>query len=335
MPTNENFKQVEVEVPEPRDGELLVRNIWMSVDPYMRGRMTERKSYVPPFELDKPLEGACVGKVVESKNNQFAVGDYVLGMNGWRGYWISDGNPTSGVTKIDPNMGPIQLFLGIYGMTGLTAYVGLLRIGQLKAGETVFVSAASGAVGSVVCQIAKAKGCYVIGSAGSKEKVSWLVNDAGVDYAFNYKELRDENISTELRKAYSKSSDSSEGEGIDLYFDNVGGKLLEASLDNMKTFGRIVLCGMISQYNATSTTPGPANIFLAITKRLRLQGFIVRDHYDMVNQFLSDMSKWVKEGKIKWKETIFEGLENSPKAFMAIFNGENLGKTLVKVGPDS
>jgi len=335
MPTNENFKQVEVEVPEPRDGELLVRNIWMSVDPYMRGRMTERKSYVPPFELDKPLEGACVGKVVESKNNQFAVGDYVLGMNGWREYWISDGNPTSGVTKIDPNMGPIQLFLGIYGMTGLTAYVGLLRTGQLKAGETVFVSAASGAVGSVVCQIAKAKGCYVIGSAGSKEKVSWLVNDAGVDYAFNYKELRDENISTELRKAYSKSADSSEGEGIDLYFDNVGGKHLEASLDNMKTFGRIVLCGMISQYNATSTTPGPANIFLAITKRLRLQGFIVRDHYDMVNQFLSDTSKWVKEGKIKWKETIFEGLENSPKAFMALFNGENFGKTLVKVGPDS
>jgi NADPH-dependent curcumin reductase CurA len=335
MPTNENFKQVEIEVPEPRDDEFLVRNIWMSVDPYMRGRMTERKSYVPPFELDKPLEGACVGKVVESKNNQFAVGDYVLGMNGWREYWISDGNPTSGVTKIDPNMGPIQLFLGIYGMTGLTAYVGLLRIGQLKAGETVFVSAASGAVGSVVCQIAKAKGCYVIGSAGSKEKVSWLVNDAGVDYAFNYKELRDENISTELRKAYSKSSDSSEGEGIDLYFDNVGGKHLEASLDNMKTFGRIVLCGMISQYNATSTTPGPANIFLAITKRLRLQGFIVRDHYDMVNQFLSDMSKWVKEDKIKWKETIFEGLENSPKAFMALFNGENFGKTLVKVGPDS
>src|SRR5215469_15447768 len=295
MPTNENFKQVEVEVPEPRDGEFLVRNIWMSVDPYMRGRMTERKSYVPPFELGKSLEGACVGKVVESKNNQFAVEDYVLGMKGWREYWISDGNPASGVTKIDPNMGPIQLFLGIYGMTGLTAYVGLLRIGQLKAGETVFVSAASGAVGSVVCQIAKAKGCYVIGSAGSKEKVGWLANNAGVDYAFNYKELRDENMSTELKKAYSKSS---EEEGIDFYFDNVGGKHLEDALDNMKTFGRKVLCGMISQYNATSTTPGPANIFLAITKRLRLQGFIVTDHYDMTNQFLNDMTKWVKEGKI-------------------------------------
>jgi NADPH-dependent curcumin reductase CurA len=156
----------------------------------------------------------------------------------------------------------------------------------------------------------------VIGSAGSKEKVSWIINDAGIDYAFNYKELRDDNISTELRKAYSNSSPSEEG--IDLYLDNVGGKHLEAALDNMKIFGRIILCGMISQYNATSPTPGPANIFLGITKRLRLQGFIVRDHYDMINQFLADMTKWVKEGRIKWKETIFEGLENAPKAFIAL-----------------
>jgi NADPH-dependent curcumin reductase CurA len=172
----------------------------------------------------------------------------------------------------------------------------------------------------------------VIGSAGSKEKVSWLVNNAGIDYAFNYKELRDDNIFKELRKAYSHSS--SEEEGIDLYFDNVGGKHLEAALDTMKTFGRIVLCGMISQYNTTSPTPGPSNIFLGIIKRLRLQGFIVRDHYDMTNQFLNDMTKWVKEGKIKWKETIFEGLDNSPKAFIALFNGESFGKTLVKIGPD-
>ncbi|MGB6528029.1 MAG: NADP-dependent oxidoreductase [Candidatus Nitrosopolaris sp.] len=333
MPTNENFELVEVQIPEPRDGEFLVRNIWMSVDPYMRGRMTERKSYVPPFELGKVLEGGCVGKVVESKNNQFAVADYALGMNGWREYWISEGNPASGVSKIDPNMGPIQLFLGIFGMTGLTAYVGFLSIGQLKEGESVFVSAASGAVGSVVCQIAKAKGCYVVGSAGSKEKVSWLINNVGIDHAFNYKELMDDTISTELRKAYSHHS--SEEEGIDLYFDNVGGKHLEAALDNMKVFGRIVLCGMISQYNDTSPTLGPANIFLGITKRLRLQGFIVRDHYDVINKFLDDMAKWVKEGKIKWKETVFEGLENSSKAFIARFNGENFGKTLVKIGPDS
>jgi NADPH-dependent curcumin reductase CurA len=326
MPTNENFELVEVQIPEPRDGQFLVRNMWMSVDPYMRGRMTERKSYVPPFEIGKSLEGGCVGKVVESKNNQFAVRDYVLGMNGWREYWISDSGPASGVSKIDPNIGPIQFFLGLFGMTGLTAYVGLLRIGQLKEGETVFVSAASGAVGSVVCQIAKIKGCYVIGSAGSKEKVTWLMKDAGIDYAFNYRELED-NISKELGKAYQT-------EGIDLYFDNVGGKHLEAALDHMKAFGRIVLCGMISQYNATSPTPGPANIFQGITKRLRLQGFIVRDHYDMLNEFHGNMAKWVNERKIKWKETVFEGLENAPKAFVALFNGENFGKTLVKIGPD-
>jgi NADPH-dependent curcumin reductase CurA len=223
-------------------------------------------------------------------------------------------------------MGPIQHFLGIFGMTGLTAYVGLLRIGQLKEGETVFVSAASGAVGSVVCQIAKIKSCYVIGSAGSEDKVKWLISDAGIDYAFNYKELKSD-ISTELVKAeYSKN-------GIDLYFDNVGGDHLEAALNHMKTFGRIVLCGMISQYNATSLTPGPSNIFLAITKRLRLQGFIVRDHYDILNQFHADISKWISEGKIKWEETIFEGLENAPKAFIALFNGENFGKTLVRIGP--
>jgi NADPH-dependent curcumin reductase CurA len=326
MPTNDNFELVEAQVPDPSHGEFLVRNIWMSVDPYMRGRMTERKSYVPPFELDKALEGGCVGEVVESKNDRFAVGDYVLGTNGWREYWISDGSSNSGVSKIDPNMGPIQFFLGIFGMTGLTAYVGLLRIGQLKEGESVFVSAASGAVGSVVCQIAKAKGCYVIGSAGSNEKVTWLINDAGIDYAFNYKELKDD-ISTELGKAYQL-------DGIDLYFDNVGGKHLEAALDHMKTFGKIVLCGMISQYNATSPPPAPGNIFLAITKRLRLQGFIVRDHYDMLNQFHTEMSKWVNEGKIKWKETVFEDLENAPKAFIALFNGENFGKTLVKISPD-
>ena len=226
MPTIENFEIVEVQIPEPSDGEFLLRNIWMSVDPYMRNRMTERKSIVPPFGLGKTLEGGCVGKVVESKSNQFAVGDYVLGMKGWREYWISDGNPASGISKIDPNRGPIQLFLGIFGMTGLTAYVGLLRIGQLKEGETVFVSAASGAVGSIICQIAKLKGCYLIRSAGSKEKVNWLINDAGVDYAFNYRELSDEKISTELRKAYLQSS----SEGIDLYFDNVGGKHLKQHL---------------------------------------------------------------------------------------------------------
>jgi NADPH-dependent curcumin reductase CurA len=210
-------------------------------------------------------------------------------------------------------------------MTGLTAYVGLLKIGELKDKETVFVSAASDAVGSIVCQIAKIKRCHVIGSAGSEEKVKWLVDQAGIDYAFNYKKVDD--ISSELLKVCPNK--------IDLYYDNVGGKHLEAALDNMKTFGRIVLCGMISQYNANSPIPGPSNLFLAIANRLKLQGFIVRDHYDMLNEFHDAMTKWVSEGRIKWKETVIEGIENAPKAFLGLFKGENFGKMLVKIGPDS
>jgi NADPH-dependent curcumin reductase CurA len=323
MPTENNFKLVQVHIPEPtKEGEFLVRNIWMSVDPYMRGRMREgSNSYIPPFKLGQPLEGACVGQIITSNNNQFTVGEYVLGMLGWREYWLSNG---SDVIKVNPNIAPIQSFLGTFGMTGLTAYVGLLKIGELKEGDTVFVSAASGAVGSVACQIAKTKGCHVIGSAGSEEKVKWLVDQAGIDNAFNYKEVND--ISEHLRKVCPDK--------IDIYFDNVGGKHLEAALDNMKTFGRIVLCGMISQYNSSSPLPGPSNLMLAITNRLKLQGFIVRDHYNMLNEFHAAMAKWIGQGNIKWKETVSEGIENAPKAFLGLFKGENFGKMLVKIGPD-
>jgi NADPH-dependent curcumin reductase CurA len=323
MPTENNFKLVQVHIPEPtKEGEFLVRNIWMSVDPYMRGRMREgNNSYIPPFKLGQPLEGACVGQIITSNNNQFTVGEYVLGMLGWREYWLSNG---SDVIKVNPNIAPIQSFLGTFGMTGLTAYVGLLKIGELKEGDTVFVSAASGAVGSVACQIAKTKGCHVIGSAGSEEKVKWLVDQAGIDNAFNYKEVND--ISEHLRKICPDK--------IDIYFDNVGGKHLEAALDNMKTFGRIVLCGMISQYNSSSPLPGPSNLMLAITNRLKLQGFIVRDHYNMLNEFHAAMAKWIGQGNIKWKETVSEGIENAPKAFLGLFKGENFGKMLVKIGPD-
>jgi NADPH-dependent curcumin reductase CurA len=323
MPTENNFKLVQVHIPEPtKEGEFLVRNIWMSVDPYMRGRMREgSNSYIPPFKLGQPLEGACVGQIITSNNNQFTVGEYVLGMLGWREYWLSNG---SDVIKVNPNIAPIQSFLGTFGMTGLTAYVGLLKIGELKEGDTVFVSAASGAVGSVACQIAKTKGCHVIGSAGSEEKVKWLVDQARIDNAFNYKEVND--ISEHLRKICPDK--------IDIYFDNVGGKHLEAALDNMKTFGRIVLCGMISQYNSSSPLPGPSNLMLAITNRLKLQGFIVRDHYNMLNEFHAAMAKWIGQGNIKWKETVSEGIENAPKAFLGLFKGENFGKMLVKIGPD-
>jgi hypothetical protein len=292
--------------------------------------MKETKSYIPSFQLGKPLEGGCVGQIIKSKNNQFRVGEYILGNFGWRDYWLYNGSKD--VRKIDPKTAPIQWYLGILGMTGLTAYVGLLNIAELNGNSdnnsNIFVSAASGAVGSIACQIAKIKGCRVVGSVGSQEKVKWLLDQAGIDYAFNYKEVGGENnISSELRKSCP--------DGIDIYFDNVGGKHLEAAIDNMKVFGRIVLCGMISQYNLSSFPAGPSNLFLAITNRLKLQGFIVRDHYNMLSQFYVDMSKWISEGKIKWNETVFEGLENAPKAFLALFKGENTGKMLVKIGTDA
>jgi len=220
--------------------------------------------------------------------------------------------------------------LGVLGRTGLTAYVGLLKIGELKDGggnNTVFVSAASGAVGSVACQIAKIKGCHVVGSTSSLEKVKWLLDQARIDYAFNYKEVGEDNISSELRRVCPN--------GIDIYFDNVGGRHLEAALDNMNVFGRIVLCGMISQYNVDNFSPtGTYNLFLAIRNRLKIQGFIVRDHYDMLDEFQSSMAKWIGEGRIKWKETIVEGLENAPRAFVGLFTGKNFGKMLVKIGSE-
>ncbi|MDQ6724348.1 MAG: NADP-dependent oxidoreductase [Thermoproteota archaeon] len=327
MPTEDIFETVRMNIPEPKVGEFLVRNIWMSVDPYMRGRMRspeETKSYIDSFQLKKPLEGSCVGQIIESKNNQFRTGEYVLGIFGWREYWLSNGKD---VMKIDSEIAPIQTYLSVLGMTGLTAYVGLLNIGKLNEGkDTVFVSAAAGAVGSIACQIAKIKGCHVVGSAGSNEKAEWLLDEIKLDYAFNYKTVGENNLSYELKKGCPG--------GIDLYFDNVGGKQLEAALDNIKTFGRIVLCGMISQYNATLPLPGPSNLFLSITNRVRIQGFIVRDHYDMLNEFHSSISKWIREGKLKWKETVIEGLEKAPKAFVGLFKGENFGKMLVKIGSE-
>jgi NADPH-dependent curcumin reductase CurA len=321
VPQASDFELAQVPIREPKAGEVLVRNIYMSVDPYMRGRMVERKSYVPPFQLGRPLTGGCVGQVVQSKSDVFPVGAYVLSMLGWREYYVTDG---SGLTKIDPNLAPLQAYLGVIGMPGLTAYVGLLDIGQPKPGETVFVSAASGAVGSLVCQIAKLKGCRVVGSAGSDEKVAWLLNEAGIDAAFNYKKVED--LKAELGVLCPN--------GIDVYFENVGGEHLEAALAHMNRYGRIVVCGMISQYNATEAVPGPHNLGVTITKRLMIKGFIVSDHTDRLPEFYADMGRWIAEGNVKWKETIVEGIESAPQAFIGLFKGENLGKMLVRIGPD-
>ena len=321
MPEEDDFELVEVRVPEPADGEIVVRNIFLSVDPYMRGRMIDRKSYMPPFELGKAIEGGCVGQVVKSNGGRFPVGQHVAGMQGWRESYVTTGR---GFLPIDPAAVPVQAYLGVMGMPGLTAYVGLLDIGKPVEGNTVFVSAAAGAVGSVVCQIGKLKGCRVVGSAGSDEKVKWLLEEAGIDGAFNYRRV--ESLEDELGRLCPK--------GVDVYFENVGGTHLEAALERMNPSGRIVLCGMISQYNATRLEPGAKNLFLAIGKRLTLRGFIVSDHLDRLAQFTADMGRWVAEGRIRWRETIVQGIENAPKAFIGLFRGDNLGKMLVQVGPN-
>jgi len=320
VPTTDNFELVESPVPTPQAGQILVRNSFISVDPYMRGRMMDRKSYAPPFQIGETLTGHAVGQVVASNgNDKLKVGDFVQSMNGWREWYVSSGGD---VQKFEPQV-PIQSYLGALGMPGLTAYAGLLRVGALKDGERVFVSAASGAVGSIVCQIAKAKGCTVVGSVGSDEKAQYL-RSLGVDRTVNYKTCGDLNAA--VAEAFPN--------GIDVYFENVGGAHLEAALNNMRPNGRIAVCGMIDIYNATNLPPGPRNLAMLIGLGLTMRGFIVSNHYDMQAEFLRDMTKWAKEGKMKWRETIVDGVENAPNAFIGLFKGENVGKMVVRVGPD-
>ena len=319
-PKPSDFELAEVSLPAPADGEILVRNVLMSVDPYMRGRMNDVKSYVPPFELGKPLQGGAIGRVERSRHPGFSEGEYVQSGLGWREYFVSDG---AGIGKVQPVAGSLTPHLGALGGTGLTAYVGLLDIGQPKAGETVFVSAAAGAVGSIVGQIAKLKGCRAVGSAGSDEKVAILRDELGFDAAFNYK-------SSGLEDALGQTCP----DGIDVYFDNVGGEHLQAALNHMNPFGRIPACGMISAYNNAAPAPGPNNLSTIVRQRLLVKGFIISDHLERRPAFVSDMSAWIEEGKVKTRETIVEGIENAPAAFMGLLQGENVGKMLVRLGPD-
>jgi NADPH-dependent curcumin reductase CurA len=319
FPKDSDFEFAETPIPEPADGEVLVRNVYMSVDPYMRSRMNDTKSYVPSFQIGEPLQGGAVGQVIESKSDALAIGDWVNSMLGWREYYVADG---SALMKIDPDMAPVSKALGVLGLTGITAYVGLLDLGQPKEGETVFVSAASGAVGSIVGQLAKLKGCRAIGSVGSDEKAA-AAKAFGYDDAFNYRE-----------EAVAEALDRLCPDGIDVYFENVGGEHLEAALPRMCTFGRVVLCGMISHYNDTEMRPGPS-FTPALANRLTIRGFIVSDHFDRLPDFLRDMSGWMKEGKVRDEETVVEGIENAPAAFMGLLRGENRGKMLVKVGPET
>ena len=316
-PTADDFELASTEAPSPRPGEVQVRNRWMSVDPYMRGRMYDRESYVPPFAIGEPLQGGALGEVVESADPSLKPGDLVMNMNGWREAFTA---PANQLQKVDPQGLPPQALLGVAGMPGLTAYAGLLRIAAMKEGETVFVSAAAGAVGAVVCQIAKIKGGTVIGSAGGPEKVAYL-KEIGVDHAIDYRVEPD--LTAALMRAAPK--------GIDVYFENVGGAHLEAAINAARPFARFALCGMISQYNATEPTPGPSNIIMAVGKSLRLEGFIVSNHFDMQPQFLRDMAEWIGSGKLKYRETVDEGIAAAPGAFLKLFKGENFGKMLVKL----
>ena len=320
FPKESDFKLAETRVPDPAKGGLLVRNLYMSVDPYMRGRMNEGRSYAAPFEIGEPLNGAAVGQVVQANHPEFAEGDFVLNASGWREYFLSDG---AGLRKVDPKLAPLSAYLGVLGMPGLTAYVGLLDIGEAQEGETVFVSTGAGAVGSVVGQIAKLKGCRVLGSAGSDAKVEFLRSELGFDAAFNYKTIGPRRAIPELAP-----------EGIDIYFDNVGGDHLEAALYYMRPFGRIPVCGMISLYNATELPPGPKNLGLVIPRRLSIRGFLVGDHLDRLPDFEREMSGWLADGRVLSKETIVDGIEMAPRAFLGMLQGDNVGKMVVRVAPE-
>ena len=320
MPKNSDFELATVDVAAPGAGEVQVKNLFMSVDPYMRGRMTDRPSYVPPFQLGQALQGGAVGEVTASNDPNFKPGDLVSSMLGWREAFTA-APAAAGIQKIETHGLPPQAFLGVAGMPGLTAYVGLLKIGLMKEGETVFVSAAAGAVGQIVAQIAKIKGGTVIGTAGGPEKCAYL-KEIGVDHVIDYKATKD--LTAALNAAAPK--------GVDVYFDNVGGDHLEAALNAARPFARFALCGAISMYNETTPLPGPSNLMLAVGKQLRLEGFIVSSHFDMMPAFVKDVAGWVQSGKLTWRETIDEGVENAPGAFMKLFTGENMGKMLVKLG---
>ena len=319
MPTAENFNLVEVELLSPTHGEVLVKNLYMSVDPYMRGRMRENAVYAEAYALDSVMYGGAVGEVVESADPSLKAGDIVLNGAAWQDKFIAKANAVSKVIPFDPEQ--LSLYIGTLGMPGLTAYVGLFKYGEPKEGETVFVSAASGAVGANVCQIAKLRGCRVIGSVGSDAKGQWLLDECGVDAIINYKTCG--NISKALAEAAPK--------GIDVYFENVGGEHLQAALDVMNPFGRIAACGMIASYNNVEPVQGPNNLMLIVGKKIRINGFIVSDHGDMRDQFLSEMIPWIQAGKVKSRETVLEGIDNAVDAFLGLFSGENFGKMIVKL----
>ena len=321
MPKPSDFKLVESPIPEPGSGEMLIRMLYVSVDPYMRGRMNDVKSYAPPVQIGEVMGAGAVGKVVASHNPQFQPGDAVEGFFGWQEYAISDGN---GVRKLDPKLAPISTALSVLGMPGLTAYFGLLDIGKPRPGDTVVVSGAAGAVGSIVGQIAKINGCRVVGIAGSDQKVAWLRDELGFDAAFNYKTTGD----------YVQKLNELCPKGIDVYFDNVGGNITDAVFRLINTGARIVVCGQIALYNAEKPEAGPRLLGHLIVKQARAEGFLVFRYASRYTEGLQQMAEWFKAGKLKYREQFVDGIENAPRAFIGMLQGENTGKQLVRVAAE-
>ena len=317
-PSASDFEIIAEEDPQPGEGEILLKSLYISVDPYLRGRMRNEESYIPPFQLNQPMESNVVAEVIESKNPNFRKGDHVAGMLQWKELQVSKGN---GLNKLDGELAPLSAYLGVLGLTGLTAYLGLEKIGNLKAGETLVVSGAAGAVGSIVGQIGKLKGCTVVGIAGTDEKVRHLEEKFSFDKGINYKTTEN------MRKAIAEVCKN----GVDVYFDNVGGEILDAVLANINKDARIINCGAISLYNETRIPIGPRPEGILIKKTALMQGFLVRDHVKDFGQALRQLGSWLKEGKIQYDETIVEGFDKLPEAFIGLFEGRNLGKMVVKV----
>jgi hypothetical protein len=323
-PSLKNFKLVETAIPEAGPGQMLLRTIYLSLDPYMRGRMSAGPSYAPPVEVGGVMEGSAVCAVVQSNLPNYKAGDIVLASTGWQDYFLSEG---IGVQKVDPALGPISYALGVLGMPGLTAYTGLYNIGKPQAGETLVVAAASGAVGSVVGQVAKLKGCHVVGIAGGEQKCRFVKEELGFDECLDH---RQPDLAERLKAACPK--------GIDIYFENVGGAVFDAVLPLLNNFARVPVCGLIALYNSTGLPRGLNRVPLLmrdiLVKRLTFRGFIVFDYASQIPDFISDMSGWVRAGRVKYREDITDGLENAPRELIGLLKGENFGKKLIRVSPD-
>lgn len=316
--TSGNFRLETAELPALADGQILTRNLLLSLDPYMRPRMTEMNSYTPPFELGATLTGGAVAEVIDSKNPRYQRGDHIIGMLGWEQHSVSDGRL---LRKLDPKAAPLTAHLGILGMPGYTAYHGMLRICQPKAGETAFVSAATGAVGAVAGQLAKLKGARVIGCASTDEKCDFAVKELGYDACFNHRKRSD----------YAAILDELCPKGIDADFENVGGPIFHAVFHKMNDFGRIALCGAIAEYQDTKPRPGPEKMFTMVQRRMLMQGFIISDHMAQMGEFVREAGQWIKDGKLRYHETVVAGLDKAPAAFIGLLKGENFGKLIVKI----